>query len=150
MTMARIRLDLPDNFYFSLVLPIRIYDINYGNHLGNDAVLRMIHEARLQYFRHHGLTELNTDGIGLVISDAAVVYKSQGFYGDILTVEMAVREPNAYGFDVYYKLSSQETGKEVARAKTGIVFFDYGKNKVAGIPEQFRSAFFPDNTGPNK
>jgi hypothetical protein len=37
--MARVKIDLPDKFIFKTEIPIRINDINYGGHLGNDAVL---------------------------------------------------------------------------------------------------------------
>ncbi len=33
--------------------------------------------------------------------------------------------------------------KEVARAKTGIVFFDYEKRKIAPLPKEFRTLFAP-------
>jgi acyl-CoA thioesterase FadM len=137
--MARVKLDLPEYFEFSTEITIRIGDINYGAHLGNDAVLSLIHEARMRFFKKHGFSELDTDGVGLVISDAVVVYKSQGFYGDVLKIELARDDYNPYGCDFLYKITNKATGKEVARAKTGIVFFDYEKNKVAKIPEKFKA-----------
>jgi acyl-CoA thioester hydrolase len=40
--MARVKLDLPDNFTFTTEMPIRLTDLNYGNHLGNAQLLGMI------------------------------------------------------------------------------------------------------------
>jgi YbgC/YbaW family acyl-CoA thioester hydrolase len=137
--MARVKLVLPEEFEFSTEMTIRIGDINYGAHMGNDAVLSLIHEARMRFFKTHGFSELNTDGVGLVVSDAVVVYKSQGFHGDVLKIELTRGDYNKYGCDFFYKITNKETGKEVARAKTGIVFFDYEKNKVANIPEKFKA-----------
>lgn len=139
--MARIKLELPDTFIFSTDIPVRIGDINYGGHLANDAVLSIVHEARLQCLRERGLSELNSDGIGIVIADAAVVYKSEGFYGDVITVEVIPTEWARKGCDFYYRLTNRETGKEVARAKTGIVFIDYSTRKTVSVPERFKSAF---------
>ena len=34
-----------------------------------------------------------------------------------------------------------ETGKEVARAKTGVVFFDYEKRRIALTPKEFKEKF---------
>jgi hypothetical protein len=34
--MARIKLDLPADFPFAAELRVRITDINYGGHMGND------------------------------------------------------------------------------------------------------------------
>ena len=49
--MARVKLTLPDACHFHTEVAVRIGDINYGGHLGNDAVLSLAHEARLQYFK---------------------------------------------------------------------------------------------------
>ena len=136
-TVGRIRIQLPKQFSFHTDLEIRISDINYGNHLGNDAVLRLLHEARVRYLGHHGFTESDICGVGLVISDAAVVYKSQGYHGDPLRIEITTAEPGRYGCNIYYRITNQATGKEVARAKTGLVFFDYARNKLAELPEEF-------------
>jgi acyl-CoA thioester hydrolase len=134
--MARIELNLPDEFLFSTELSVRVTDVNYGNHLGNDSILSLIHEARLQFYRTLGFkNELSFEGsIGQVISDAAIVYKAEAFYGDVLVCKIAAGEFNKYGFDLYYQLMLKESGKEVARAKTGIVCFDYDKRKVASAP----------------
>ncbi len=143
--MARIKLELPDRFLFSTDIPVRIGDINYGGHLGNDAVLSLVHEARLQCLKSRGYGELDIEGLGIVLTDVAIVYRSEGFYGDILTIEVAAADLNRYGFDFLYRLTRKETGQEVARAKTGIVFFDYGPRKVARVPDGFRSVFFPES-----
>ena len=47
--MSRIKLALPDRWTFSTELPVRISDINYGGHLGNDAVLALAQEARVRF-----------------------------------------------------------------------------------------------------
>lgn len=134
--MARIELNLPDEFLFSTELTVRVSDLNYGNHVGNDAILTLIHEARMQFYRKLGFNnELSFEGpIGQVISDAAIVYKAEAFYGDILICKIAAGDFNKYGFDLFYQLTLKDGGKEVARAKTGIVCFDYDKRKVASAP----------------
>jgi 4-hydroxybenzoyl-CoA thioesterase len=69
------------------------------------------------------------------------VYKSQGFHGDLLTILAAVGDFTKYGCDFFYKVIRKNGGKEVARAKTGIVFFDYNRQKVAPVPAAFLDAF---------
>ena len=139
--MARIELNLPDNFSFSTDVRVRISDINYGNHLGNDAFLSLVHEARLQFLQSRGFSELDIDGCGLILTDAVIVYKSQGFHGDLLTILAAVGDFTKYGCDFFYKVIRKNGGKEVARAKTGVVFFDYNRQKVAPVPAAFLDAF---------
>lgn len=136
--MARVKLQLPDTFQYFVDLRVRISDINYGNHLGNDAVLRLIHEARVRFLDRLGYSELDIEGVGLVMADAVIVYRSQAFYADLLTVAVAVDEFNRSGCDIFYRITNKDADREVARAKTGIVFFDYRKNKIARLPEAFR------------
>lgn len=136
--MARIRIDMPDNYLFSTEIPIRISDINYGGHLANDAVLKLVHEARVRFLRHYHYTELDTEGVGLVISDSAIVYKAEAFWGENVQVDVTVADFNKYGCDFYYLLTNKKTAVEIAHAKTGIVFFDFEARKISPIPAGFR------------
>lgn len=137
--MSRIKIDLPDKFIFSTEIPIRISDINYGGHLGNDSILSIVHEARVRFLNKFGYSELNVEGCGIIMSDSAIVYKSEGHYGDVLRIDVTVDDFSKFGCDFIYKISNKETNKEIARAKTGIVFFDYKKKKMVEVPEKFKT-----------
>ncbi|KPJ96549.1 MAG: thioesterase [Gammaproteobacteria bacterium SG8_11] len=141
--MARIKLKLPETFHFATEIPVRISDVNYGGHVGNDSILTIIHEARVQFFRKYGYTELDVEGLGIVLADATTQYKSQIFHGDTLRIEIAVSEFTRYGCTFNYRLISLKSGKEASLAKTTISFFDYKENKVANVPKKFKS-FFED------
>lgn len=143
----RIHLDLPDKFIFSCSVPVRVSDLNYGGHVGNDSVLTLMQEARTLFYRHLGFeSEVKLEGtVGQIISDAVVVYKSESFLGDVLQIQVAVTEYNKYGFDLVYLITNQQTGKEVARGKTRVVCFDYGKRKVASVPQKLLEALKPNN-----
>lgn len=56
-------------------------------------------------------------------------------------MEIGGQDFSRVGGDLVYRVSNVEGGREVARAKTGIVFFDYGKRKVRGAPPEFRALF---------
>ena len=135
--MARVQLDLPEKFLFSTELTVRASDLNYGNHVGHDRVLTLMQEARITFYRTLGFkNELNFEGaVGQVIADVVVQYKSESFLADQLIIKIGVLDFNKYGFDMYYQIENKVTGKEVARAKIGIVCFDYDARKVARIPE---------------
>ncbi len=137
---------MPAVFRFSTVIPVRITDVNYGGHLGNDAIVSILHESRMQYLGSLGCTELDFFGTSLIMADLAVMYKGEGFYGDALTVEVAADELSSLGYDLYYRLSTTRDGKQiiVAEAKTGMVCFDYKTRKVARLPELFKQQI--DNT----
>ena len=134
--MARIKLSLPSSFSFYATIPIRITDVNYGNHLGNDAVLSLIHEARMQYLKSVGLTELEFAGVGLIMSDAAIEFKAEAFYGDVLKIYVTAADFSKMGFDLYYKLVRQKDETVVAVAKTGMLCFDYSQRKITAVPTE--------------
>lgn len=140
--MPRIQLPMPDSYLFSTEMAVRVSDVNYGGHLGNDAVLSMIHEARVRFLRHHGYTEATIEGVGLIMTDTAIVYRSEGFHGDTVRVDVTVDDFNKRGCDFYYLLTNKQRGVELARAKTGIVFFDYKTRKVVDAPSAFRQRLF--------
>ena len=141
--MARVKLQLPATFLFCTDIPIRISDINYGGHLGNDAVLSIVHEARIQFLRHLGYSELDIEGLGIMMTDAFVVYASEGFYGDVLKVEVGTADFQLTNCDVVFRLTNATTNKEVARVKTGIAFFNKQTRKISAIPDAFRKKCEP-------
>jgi YbgC/YbaW family acyl-CoA thioester hydrolase len=136
--MSRIRLDLPDRFLFATEIPLRVSDINYGGHLGNDAVLSLAQEARMRFLRSHNWSEQDVAGVGMIMTDAVVVYRSEAFYGDVLTIDVAVADLQQLGCDFLFRMVNKATGVEVARVKTGIVFFDYANRKPVQMPEEFK------------
>lgn len=127
--MPRIKIELPQKFIFKTELALRITDINYGGHLGNDSLLSIIHEARVRFLNHLGYSESNLEGNGIIMIDAAIQYKSEGFYGDSLIIEIDVNSFSGIGCDFVYRITNKSNGKVIALAKTGIVFFNYEKEK---------------------
>ena len=150
--MARIKIDLPEAFPFSISIPIRITDLNYGNHVGNDTVLSLIHEARMQFLLQYGYTEMQFAGVGLIMADAGVEFKNELFYGDTVIVSVTCAALSKVSFELYYKLEKKiwqvssinagvNTGDKkviVAVAKTGMVCFDYIRKKIVPIPGEAR------------
>lgn len=127
----------------SIPLTVRITDINYGNHLGNDALVGLIHEARVQWLNQLGYSELDIGGTGIIMKDLAVQFKAECFWGDQLEVDLSVVELTQVSFKLKYQLykKSAETHdqrKLAAEATTTLVSFRYDLRKVAVIPEAMR------------
>ena len=139
--MARVKIDLPEKFSFQTKIPIRISEINYSGHLGNDAILSIIQEARVRFLKSYSLSEIEKDRTGIIMVDAAIQYKSEGFYGNVLIVEIATADITSTSCDFIYRITNKESKKVVAFAKTGIVFFDHDKKKIIQIPLKFRPVF---------
>jgi len=141
--MARIKIDLPASFQFSTLIPVRITDLNYGGHVGNDTVLSIIHEARMQFLQQYGCTEMNFGGTGLIMSDVGIEFKNELFYGDRLRVSVALAEIAKVSFALYYKLEKESTAIPalVAAARTGMVCYNYAAKKIAAFPESLKQQF---------
>ena len=137
--MARVKVNLDGvAFAFRTELDVRITDINYGRHVGNDALLGLLHEARLRFLAHFGFSEEDIGGPGLLMGDAVVQYKAVVLRGDRLTVEMGLQDVERRTFDLVYRVVRQGDGAVVAVAKTGMVAFDYIRHRPADLPEVFR------------
>jgi len=148
--MARAKLELPTNFAFLTEIPIRISDINYGGHLGNDAVLSIVHEARIQFLRNLGYSELEIEGTGIMMMDAIIIYSSEGFYRDVLKVEVGTTDFQLTHCDVVFRLTNTTTNKEVVRVKTCVAFFNKQSRKISAVPDAFRKKCESTNTSPSK
>jgi acyl-CoA thioesterase FadM len=135
--MARIKIELPSSFSFTCHIPVRITDINYGGHAGNDTILSLVHEARMQYLQSLGYTEMQFGGTGMIMANVAIEFKNELFYGDAVMASVAPGEITKIGFELIYKLEKQTSGKTilVAVAKTGMICYDYAVKKIVSIPQ---------------
>jgi acyl-CoA thioesterase FadM len=144
--MARIKLNMDGvEFVFRTELEVRITDINYGRHVGNDALLGLLHEARLRFLANFGFSEQDIGGVGMLMGDAVVQFKAVAFHGDALVVEMGLADVERRTFDLMYRVVRKSDGAVVALAKTGMVAFDYTTNRMAELP-----AAFLEKTGARK
>ncbi|WP_166266929.1 thioesterase family protein [Marinobacter caseinilyticus] len=140
--MARIKLSFPDDvFIFATHMPVRITDINGANHLGNDALISMLSEARAQFLVKHGMEESDQEGTGIIVTDLATMYQSESFFPEVLRFEVGLMDFNKYGGDFVFRVSKADSGQPVALAKYGFVFFNYVRKQVVPVPEAFRLRF---------
>ena len=136
--MARISLTLPSKFHFTTTIILRISDLNYGNHMGNEVALLLAHEARVQFLKALGYSELDIGGTAIIMADAAVIYKSEGFSGEAIEIAVAIENMSRAGFEIFYKMYNTDQQKDLAWVKTGIVCYDYNQRKVRPVPEEFK------------
>lgn len=136
--MDRVKLKLPANFNFSTLIKIRITDLNYGGHVGNDSFLSLIHEARQQFFNSFGYSELKIEGASLIMADAVIEFKKELNYGDEVKISVAAEGFDKFGFDVFYKLEivNADTPVLAGKAKTGMICYDYETKKLIPLPEK--------------
>ena len=132
------RIRLKDNLpiCFRTTVMVRITDLNYGGHMGNEMLLVYAQQARVDFLQSMGYGELTLAGKGIIMTDAAVIYRSEAHAGESLTVELALDDRTAIGFDLYYTFRVEESSRLVGRVKTGIVCFDYDTKKVSPLPAE--------------
>lgn len=137
--MSRVKLIIPAKQLGVVIIPVRISDINYGNHVGNDSFVSIIHEARLKWLCQYNFSELDIGGAGVIMRDLTIEFKKEGFYGDIIEVRLYLGDQTAVGFEIYYQLFTKRMEDEIllVNAKTGMVCYDYKNRKVAAIPVSF-------------
>ncbi|MBS1781138.1 MAG: thioesterase family protein [Bacteroidetes bacterium] len=140
--MSRVKIKFPDEKpLFSCSISVRIGDINYGNHLGNDSVLSIIHEARMQLLKSWGGNELDIKNNSLIMADVMISYRGEAFYGDKLNVGIYADDITDRSFDLLYHMSAEQNGqvKDIAHAKTGMLCFDYSTRKIALMNEELKT-----------
>lgn len=139
--MARLKINIPQKSIASFIIPIRITDINYGNHVGNNALVEIIHEARVQFLNQYGLAEINAAGSSLIMSELLIEYKKEAFYKDELTVSISSGEISRVGFELFYSITATRDSQliTIAHAKTGMVCYNYQTKRVETITEELKS-----------
>lgn len=141
--MARVELQLPEQFFFTITITVRMTDLNPGGHVGNDQMISLLSEARYRFFYHYGFDEFSLGESGIVITDLVTMYKAESFAQENLKFEVGVMDFNRYGADIIFRVTKHPTGQVVALAKQGFVFFNHNTRKVAPMPDGFRRNF-PD------
>jgi 4-hydroxybenzoyl-CoA thioesterase len=139
--MSRIQIELPERFAFATDIAVYIGHINYGNHLDNSALLSLVSEARVRFFKSLGYTELNVEGVGVIVADMAVQYRSEAFHGEVINFAMTACHFAKKGCDLVWQATDTASGREIARGKHGIVFFDYAVRKPVAVPPAFAERF---------
>lgn len=139
--MARVRLPQIKNIDFTTELTVHVEHLNYGGHVGNDKFLGLAHEARIRFLEELGGTELDFDGVGLIMTDAQLMYKAEVFRAERLRIDMGVEELSKSRFELHYKFTRIHDDKEVARLQTGMAFFDYSQRQLVPSPQRFVNLF---------
>jgi len=136
--MGHRSLHLPNRFPFKTRLTVRITDLNYGAHVGNDRFLSFLHEIRVQFLGQVNILESDNEGVGLILTDVTMNFIGQSFHGDELDCAAAAANPGASRFDIYYKI--ERGGEPILRARTGMACFDYQRQRVCRMPDQIRES----------
>lgn len=143
--MARVELELPEQFFYSTTMQVRYTDLNTGGHVGNDQMISLLSSARFSFFQFLGLNEDSLDGYRVVVTDLVTSYRSESFAEETLRFELGFMDFNKYGGDIIFRVTKGHN-QLVTLAKTGFIFMG-PDNKVANIPDGFIN-LLPENRRP--
>lgn len=143
--MPRVKVCSPEQFLFSMERSVGISDLNYAKHLDSVHMVQILHEARLQFLASLGFTEANVFGLGMMVTDLAVDFRSESFADDRLIIDVGLDDFNRYGFDISMQVTNSALETIVCQAKMGIVFFDFDKHQIAEVPAAFTSLLQRDS-----
>ena len=134
--MARVKLDLPEQFLYTHTLNVRMTDLNTGKHVGNDQMISLLSEARYRFF-----CDIDYSQERIVVTDLVASYRAESFAQDDLQFEVGLMDFNKYGADLIFRVTKQPSGQLVVLAKQGFVFFDHQNHGVMPVPEDFKAKF---------
>jgi acyl-CoA thioesterase FadM len=143
--MPRLRLNPLNTYSFSTEITVRITDLNYGGHLGNDRLVSLVHEARAAFLHSHGFSEKDVGGVSLILADLAAVYQGEAFAGDVLRFEVAACEPSRCGFRLSFRVTRMNDNSPIALVENGMVCFDYSTRSIKPLPKTVQHILFKDN-----
>jgi len=136
--MTHYQKSIVENHYpFSVEIPVRITDINYGGHLGHMAVVGIFHQVRLLFLNEYNIDEMNVEGNGVILLNSSYVFKNQAFLNDQLIVRVGIGAYSRTRFNFLYQASDKETGQLIVSSQEEITFFNYTRRKSSKIPESF-------------
>ncbi|MEC8738735.1 MAG: thioesterase family protein [Bacteroidota bacterium] len=136
--MGRIKLEIPSKKLYEHQIEIRVDDLNYGQHLGNEMILVYAQQTRIKWLESWNYSELSIEQKSIIQGDAAIEYQSEGFLNNQIITSLFLGTVGRASFELYYLFFNKSLNKVLARAKTGIVFYDYSLKKSVSIPEAFK------------
>jgi len=143
--MPRVTLTELERYEHQHIITVRATDINYAGHLGNEALLGLVHEARANFLRELGFDTIigkqasvglvPRSPVGLIIADLAVNFKAEAFARDQVSVESQVGDIGTKSFRLFHRL--RRADEVIALVETGLVAFSYQERKPVPLPAEF-------------
>jgi acyl-CoA thioester hydrolase len=155
MTPARSRLevphdprDLPGDFAHRHKIIVRLADTDAMGHVNNAFYLTYAEIARVAYYEEVTGRELplgvHGAGEGMILAELTMTYRSQAYFGEVLTVETRVDRIGNTSFTMVHRLTAPASrlgeARLVAVASGVLVSYDYSSEKPIPVPDDWRTA----------
>ena len=117
---------------------VRVGDINYGGHMGNDKALLLFQDARIRFLESLGFSEKSIgEETAIIMTDAHVFFKKEIFLHDQLETDVSISDVTTTSFNMEYTVRRQSDQVVVLTGSTRILAFNYGKRRVVRLPDEF-------------
>ena len=135
-------MQVPANFRYSTIIPIRYGDMDTLGHVNNAKYLTYLEQSRISYIRDRGLWDGSLSAQGLIIARIEIDYRAPISMDDVqATVWTRVSRIGTKSFDMTQLVLVERADQTVtaAEAKTVTVVYDYTAAATAPIPDAWRS-----------
>lgn len=129
---------------FTASYRVRVDDINYGGHMGNERALVIFQDARILFLESLGYAERDIgEGLGVILPEAALRFRREAFLHDVLTTRVAIGGMTGSSFEMLFESTRESDSEVVLTGTTKMIAYDYGAKKVRPLPDAFRKALEP-------
>ncbi|MFA6878453.1 MAG: thioesterase family protein [Fusobacterium sp.] len=123
---------------FSTSYKVRVDDINYGGHMGNERALILFQQTRTEWLNSIELDELNIgEEKGIIQLESHVYYLKEVVFGEELLCAIKNIEVVKSSFDIFYEVKNKNN-EIVIKGSTRMMAFDYKRKKISRIPKIFK------------
>jgi acyl-CoA thioester hydrolase len=114
-------------------------DMDAFQHVNNVVYFRYLENARLEYFRRLDWGTIRPQaGIGPIVASIQARYRKALTFPDTIAVGARVASLGDDRFTMEHLIVSRKLSAVTTEGQATIVFYDYGQEKKAPIPEDLR------------
>lgn len=134
-----------ETYMFETVMRVRSTEIDIGQQLRSEALVAMFSEARSRFFYAQGIKEIDSNYLGILITDLHSKFLSRARAREELLFEVGVTNQNAKGGDIVIKVTRMYDNSDVAFGKFGFVCYNYITNQVVAMTKEIERLFATKN-----
>lgn len=124
---------------YTTELPVRIYDLNYGRHVGHPELLRLVHQARIHFFANYSLQEHDIGGLCLLVKTSSINFRNEAFCGDVLKFYISINEIKRASMEMVYEITKGNDAIHLATVKETSLFINNTTRQIFPIPQVIRT-----------
>ena len=127
-------------FRFSILIDARYSDLDPQWHVNNVRYLTFMEQARLKYLLALGLWDGHDfNRLGMIVADIHIAYIAPMLFGETARMELRVVKMGNKSFNFEYLLTDEASGRQLAKAESVMVAYDYAGQCSVPIPADWRA-----------